>query len=119
MNLVEHVGSGIGRMQELMLSANLAEPMFETDGMFNVVLYRKRKDNVDINLTELEKKLLDITNKNPKISVEELCVSINRRKSPFLMPNYCTPDTMLVNAAKEFIILNSSFIRLHLSKLDS
>lgn len=81
MNLVEHVGSGIGRMQELMLSANLLEPMFETDGMFNIILYRKRKNNVDVDLTDLEKKILDITNANAEISIEELCVSTNRKKS--------------------------------------
>lgn len=40
-HLVEQVGSGIGRMMDLMKKANLTPPSFKTDGLFTVILERK------------------------------------------------------------------------------
>jgi ATP-dependent DNA helicase RecG len=40
MHLVEHIGSGIPRMQKEMLDAGLEEPVFETEGMFTVTFMR-------------------------------------------------------------------------------
>lgn len=40
MHLVEQVGSGIGRIQDLMKSTGLPEPIFQKEGIFTVVLKR-------------------------------------------------------------------------------
>ncbi|MFN2261335.1 MAG: ATP-binding protein [Psychroflexus sp.] len=39
-NMVEQVGSGVGRIKELMKQASLLEPVFKTERMFTVVLHR-------------------------------------------------------------------------------
>jgi ATP-dependent DNA helicase RecG len=44
MHLVEQVGSGIGRIQELMSEAGLPEPLFQKEGIFTVVLKRPVTD---------------------------------------------------------------------------
>jgi len=38
--VVEHVGSGITRMRELMDEAGLPQPVFQYTGMFSVTFYR-------------------------------------------------------------------------------
>ncbi|MBR1517538.1 MAG: putative DNA binding domain-containing protein [Bacteroidales bacterium] len=43
MRLVEHIGSGIPRMKKDMLDAGLPEPVFETDGMFTVTFFRRKR----------------------------------------------------------------------------
>lgn len=81
MNLVEHVGSGIGRMQELMLNAELPEPVYETEGMFNITLYRKSSAVSTSELTELEKQVVELMSADVRPTMEELCAKINRKKS--------------------------------------
>jgi ATP-dependent DNA helicase RecG len=82
MNLVEHVGSGIGRMKELMLNANLPEPKYETEGMFNITLYRKKQpsDNTQ-KLSDIEAQVLNLMISGNKPTIEEICTKINRKKS--------------------------------------
>src|SRR5574344_2505117 len=58
MNLVEHVGSGIGRMRELMLEAGLSEPQYETEGMFNIILIRKGYSDNHPELSDLEQQVI-------------------------------------------------------------
>lgn len=43
MHLVEQVGSGIGRIKELMKDANLPKPIFQKEGIFTVILQRPLK----------------------------------------------------------------------------
>jgi ATP-dependent DNA helicase RecG len=43
MHLVEQVGSGIGRMRDLMQTAGLPEPVFQKEGMFTVIFPRMEK----------------------------------------------------------------------------
>jgi ATP-dependent DNA helicase RecG len=43
MHLVEQIGSGIRRINQLMSDANLPDPIFKTDGMFVLVLKRLLK----------------------------------------------------------------------------
>ena len=81
MNLVEHVGSGIGRMQELMLNAGLSEPLYETEGMFNIILLRKGHSANSLKLTDLEKQVIELMSGDVKPTVDELCKKINRKKS--------------------------------------
>lgn len=77
MNLVEHVGSGIGRMQELMLGAGLPEPQYETEGMFNITLFRKGHSE----LSDLEKRVIELMSGEVKPTIDELCEKIGRKKS--------------------------------------
>ena len=44
-NMVEQVGSGIGRIKDQMKEAKLPEPLFKTAGMFTVVLQRPGKSS--------------------------------------------------------------------------
>lgn len=81
MNLVEHVGSGIGRMQELMLNAGLPEPQYETEGMFNITLYRASALTVEPKLSGLEKQVIELMSGENKPTVDELCEKIGRKKS--------------------------------------
>ena len=84
MNMVEHVGSGIGRMHKLMVNAGLPEPEYETEGMFNIILRRKGAKSVkteNSELTELEKQVMKLMTADVKPTVEELCEKLNRKKS--------------------------------------
>jgi ATP-dependent DNA helicase RecG len=81
MNLVEHVGSGIGRMKELMLEAGLPKPEYETEGMFTVILYRRATENPEVELSVLEKQVAELMSSTPTPSIEELCKNTGRKKS--------------------------------------
>ena len=81
MNLVEHVGSGIGRMKELMLNAGLPEPEYETEGMFTVTLRRKASVVENPGLSELEKQVKDFMSVETKPSIDELCKKTRKKKS--------------------------------------
>jgi ATP-dependent DNA helicase RecG len=45
MHLVEQVGSGVGRIHELMKEADLPEPVFQKEGIFTVILQRPIKSS--------------------------------------------------------------------------
>ena len=81
MNLVEHVGSGIGRMQELMLGAGLPEPKYETEGMFNITLIRKGHYASNLELSDLEKQVIELMSGEDRPTIEVLCEKIGRKKS--------------------------------------
>ena len=81
MNLVEHVGLGIGRMKELMLNAGLPEPEYETEGMFTVTLRRKASVVENPGLSELEKQVKDFMSVEIKPSIDELCEKTGKKKS--------------------------------------
>ena len=81
MNLVEHVGSGIGRMKELMLNAGLPEPEYETEGMFTITLRRKASVVENTGLSELEKQVMDFMSVEIKPSIDELCEKTGKKKS--------------------------------------
>ena len=81
MNLVEHVGSGIGRMKELMLEAGLPEPQYETEGMFTIVLYRKSNADIVSELSFFERQVNELVSAGGKPSVEELCEKTGKKKS--------------------------------------
>ena len=77
MRLVEQIGSGISRMQDLMQEEGLTPPEFNTDGMFTVTFRRpfdfdKWVDWWVDNLSENRIKILKNIYTNPKISKREL-----------------------------------------------
>lgn len=45
MHLVEQVGSGVGRIKNLMKEAGLPEPVFQKEGIFTVILNRSPKSS--------------------------------------------------------------------------
>jgi len=77
-DLVEKVGSGIGRMRDAMKQAGLPAPKFEFTNFFTVTLQRPATPQVtsqvtpQVELTELESKIIAEIKINPKISRNEL-----------------------------------------------
>ena len=67
-HMVEQVGSGIGRIRDLMKIANLPEPVFKTEGMFSVVLHRTVEETVE----ETVEIILNAMKLKPKITSIEL-----------------------------------------------
>lgn len=75
--MVEQVGSGIGRMKDLMLEADLTEPEFNTKGIFTVTFRRpfdfnKWVDKWVDNLTDNRVNIIKAIHANSKISKREL-----------------------------------------------
>lgn len=76
-HLVEQVGSGIGRMRDLMKTAKLPEPEFKTDGIFTVVFHRTVEETVEeTNLSSTAKKILDLIKQYPGVTTKKLAESI-------------------------------------------
>jgi len=80
MHLVEKVGSGILRMEELMLGNNLPAPIYQTEGMFTVIFKRpiatvveNSAETVEKTVEEsMEKTILRLIRKNPFITTKEI-----------------------------------------------
>lgn len=75
--MVEQVGSGIGRMRDLMIEADLTEPEFNTEGMFTVTVRRpfdfnKWVDKWVDNLTGNRVNIVKAIHENSKVSKREL-----------------------------------------------
>ncbi len=78
MHLVEKVGSGILRMEELMLSSNLPAPGYQKEGMFTVTFKRPIAAIVEKTVEEtVEEKILSLISQNPAITVKEIGKRIN------------------------------------------
>ena len=71
MHLVEHIGSGIPRMRKEMLDAGLPEPVYDTEGMFTVTFRRPFK-NSNIELTDMQSKVIHAIKKNPSLTMEKI-----------------------------------------------
>lgn len=75
--MVEQVGSGIGRMRDLMIEADLTEPEFNTEGIFTVTVRRpfdfnKWVDKWVDNLTDNRVNIIKAIRENSKVSKREL-----------------------------------------------
>lgn len=77
MRMVEHVGSGINRMCDLMKRAGLPQPIFETEGFFTVT-FKRQPEYV---ITPEQQRILDAFHDNPHVKVEELCLMLGKGKS--------------------------------------
>lgn len=77
MRMVEHVGSGINRMCDLMKRSGLPQPLFETEGFFTVTFKRQP----EYAITPDQQRILDAFYENPKVKAEELCVMLGKGKS--------------------------------------
>lgn len=75
MHLVEQIGSGVLRINELMKEAGLPEPIFQKEGMFTVTLARPPKGSEKGSEKSSEKsseKILRLIKENKNITTEEL-----------------------------------------------
>jgi ATP-dependent DNA helicase RecG len=78
MHLVEKVGSGIPRMQNLMIEAGLPEPVYQTEGFFSVTFLRPSKGDIHsteenkVKLTVIQKEILKLMIDNSKITFIEM-----------------------------------------------
>lgn len=83
MHLVEQVGSGIGRIQDLMKAAGLPEPDFRKDGFFTVILKRPAQISVHTTQKTTQKttrktadRIIEILLLSPKASRSEIAQAI-------------------------------------------
>jgi ATP-dependent DNA helicase RecG len=74
MHLVEQVGSGINRIQDLMTSAGLLEPVFQKQGFFTLILKRP-KSSVKSSVKTADKIMKFIKN-NSRITIAELAKNL-------------------------------------------
>lgn len=77
MHLVEQVGSGISRIKELMIEADLPEPVFQMDGIFTVILKRQEKTTEKLSEKLPEKtsdKIMYLIQQNSEITLNEIAV---------------------------------------------
>jgi ATP-dependent DNA helicase RecG len=75
MQLVEQVGSGIIRMNDLMKEAGLPAPEFNTEGMFTITLQRPPKvvgKNEETVEKTVEKTIIDLIINNPKTTTKNM-----------------------------------------------
>ena len=75
MHFVEQVGSGIGRIRDLMKEAGLPQPVFQKEGIFSVTLYRSGNASGKTTRKMSEKmseKILRLIMENSSITTEEL-----------------------------------------------
>ena len=76
-NMVEQIGSGIGRIRDLITKAKLPQPQFKTEGMFTVVFSRTvEKTMGEINLSDTAKRIIELIKDQPNITTQELAESI-------------------------------------------
>ena len=74
-HLVEKVGSGILRMEELMLGSNLPTPIYQKEGMFTFV-FNRPDVTVEETVEETSEKILSLIDKNNSITISELAKMI-------------------------------------------
>jgi len=78
--MVEQVGSGIGRIKDLLKKAKLSEPIFKTEGIFTVILKREltTQETTQETAQELPKKtsdrILEILINDPKVSRKDIAL---------------------------------------------
>jgi ATP-dependent DNA helicase RecG len=78
MHLVEQVGSGINRIQDLMTSAGLLEPVFQKQGFFTLILKRPKsslKSSLKSSVKTADKIMKFIKN-NSRITIAELAKNL-------------------------------------------
>ena len=84
MHLVEQVGSGVGRIKELMKEVGLPEPVFLKEGIFTVILQRPGGSSEKSSEKGSEKsseksseKIIELMKMNPQITIAELAKDLS------------------------------------------
>ena len=85
MHLVEQVGSGVGRIEDMMKDAGLPAPVFLKEGIFTVILQRSISSSVKGSekasgktSEKTSEKILELINQNGQITIEELSERIGK-----------------------------------------
>lgn len=79
MHLVEQVGSGIGRIQDMMKDAGLSEPIFQKEGIFTVILKRPLSSSQKSSQKSSRKssqKIIELMLSNSQITIPEIAENI-------------------------------------------
>ena len=76
MHLVEQVGSGVGRIQNLMKEADLPEVVFQKDGIFTVILKRPLVKGSEKSSEKSSEKILKLLKTNRSLTTDEIAVLI-------------------------------------------
>jgi ATP-dependent DNA helicase RecG len=79
MHLVEQVGSGIGRIQDLMKAAELPEPIFQKEGIFTVTLFRPgyvSGQTTQKTTQKTEDRIIEILSLNPHSNRAEIAETL-------------------------------------------
>ena len=81
MDMVEQVGSGIGRIKRDLEKLGQAKPVYKTDGLFTVVFKRTLRDEglgvkLGVKLGVNEKNILNAIQNNPTITIVEMAQKI-------------------------------------------
>ncbi len=81
MHLVEQVGSGIGRIQNLMKDAGLPDPTFQKEGIFTVTLYRTSnvsRKTIHKSSEKSSEKIIELLENNPEITIAEIAEKVSK-----------------------------------------
>lgn len=104
MRLVERIGSGIPRMEELMIASNLPVPIYKTEGMFTVIFNRpinvRASSSIDKEKT-MEKTVEEIMEKTVEETVEEKILSLIKQK-PSITAKEIQQETLLSRRGVEY-----------------
>ena len=84
MDMVEQVGSGIGRITRELQKLGLAKPVYKTDGLFTVVFTRTSSNiyetklgaKLGVKLGENEQKIFDFIQKDPSATIVKMAEQI-------------------------------------------
>ncbi len=83
MHLVEQVGSGVGRIYELMSQAQLPAPIFQKTGIFTITLFRSQKEEekatpkaIQENALKTEDRIFEILKINPYANRTEIALAL-------------------------------------------
>jgi len=76
MHLVEQVGSGVGRIQNLMKEADLPEVVFQKYGIFTVILKRPLVKGSEKSSEKSSEKILKLLKTNRSLTTDEIAVLI-------------------------------------------
>ncbi|MCD4698481.1 MAG: HTH domain-containing protein [Bacteroidales bacterium] len=92
MGMVEKIGSGIGRMRNLMKESELPYPDFNLEGIFSITVYRKDSGQIGgtiggqiggtiASLTKRQLQILNLINENNKISISAISSTLRINRS--------------------------------------
>jgi len=84
MHLVEQIGSGIGRIKDLMKEAGLPKPDFHKEGMFSVVLRRPAKaiqKTIQKTTQKTTQKILELIMEQNEITTAEMAETLGLSRS--------------------------------------
>jgi ATP-dependent DNA helicase RecG len=115
MHLVEQVGSGIGRMRELMEAAKLKAPEFQKSGMFTVTFFRPQRLQIGGQKEALEKTTQKTTQKNNLKPLEK--TNGKTTQSLILKIIKANPKVSRIVLAEIIGNISANGIKYHLKKL--